>query len=167
MRIALIVAMDRNRVIGRGNELPWHLPADLAHFKRVTLGKPVLMGRRTFESIGRPLPGRHNIVVSGQPGYQAPGCTVVTDIEAGLDAAGGADELMVLGGSTLFEALLPRAGRLYLTLVETEVAGGDTWFPALDPSQWRETERTERDADDRNPFRLAFVTLERVRGEAV
>lgn len=163
MRIALIAAMDRNRVIGRDNTLPWHLPADLAFFKRMTLGKPVLMGRRTHESIGRPLPRRTNIVVSGQAHYDAPGCIVVPDLETGLATAEGADELMVIGGASLFEALLPRANRLYLTEVATDVVGGDTWFPAYEPAEWHVVEESRHPRDARNAYAMRFLVMERAR----
>lgn len=161
MEIALIAAMDRNRVIGREGGLPWHLPADLAFFKQATMGKPVLMGRRTYESIGRPLPGRTNIVVSGRPDFQAPGCAVVPTPDAGLRVAEGAAELMVLGGATLFRHFLDRADRLYLTEVETTVEDGDVWFPAIDRSHWRLIEETRHPADARNACPMRFVILER------
>jgi len=160
VRIALIAAMDRDRVIGRAGRLPWHLPADLAFFKRCTMGKPVIMGRKTHEAIGRPLPGRHNIVVSRDPGYHAPGCTCVTSLEAALAAAADAEEVMVIGGATLFEALLPRADRLYLTEVHAQV-GGDTRFPPLDRQAWVQTWQEGHDADARNPYAYTFRILER------
>jgi dihydrofolate reductase len=153
--------MDRNRLIGAEGRLPWHLPADLAHFKRVTMGKPVLMGRRTFESLGRSLPGRHNIVVSRDPGFRAEGCTVVASVEAGISAAGLAAEVMVIGGAALYAQCLDRADRLYLTLVDGALAG-DTFFPEWDPRQWREVERQDHAPDERNAFAYSFVTMERV-----
>jgi len=159
--ISLIAAMDRNRLIGADGRLPWHLPADLAHFKRVTMGKPVLMGRRTFESIGRPLPGRHNIIVSRDPAYRAEGCTVVHSVEAGLGGAGLAPEVMVIGGASLYAQCLARAHRLYLTLVDGAFAG-DTFFPAWDSRTWRELERQDHAPDERNPFAYSFVTMEKV-----
>ncbi|HEY5790823.1 MAG TPA: dihydrofolate reductase, partial [Gammaproteobacteria bacterium] len=129
MQLALIAALDRNRLIGRDNALPWHLPADLQHFKRLTLGKPVLMGRRTWESLGRPLPGRHNIVLSRDPAFRAEGATVVGSLDAALEAAGDAAEAMVIGGAAFYATMLPRARRLYLTEVDGEF-DGDAWFPA-------------------------------------
>ncbi|NIR60917.1 MAG: type 3 dihydrofolate reductase [Gammaproteobacteria bacterium] len=159
-RISLIVAMDRNDVIGRGNALPWHLPADLRHFRRLTLGKPVIMGRRTHESLGRPLPERTNIVISRDPGFRAPGCLVARALPEALDAAGAVPEVMVIGGAEVFEAALPRAARIYLTRVHAEVAG-DARFPRLDPAAWREIEREDHPADERNPYPYSFVTLER------
>jgi dihydrofolate reductase len=158
--ISIVVAMDRNRLIGRGNALPWHLPADLAHFKAVTLGKPILMGRKTYESIGRPLPGRHNIVITRNAGYAAPGCTVVSGVEAALAAAGEAPEVMLIGGAQLYAELLSRAGRIYLTRIDA-VFEGDAWFPALDAGEWRETECSVHAADERNPYPYSFLVLER------
>jgi dihydrofolate reductase len=159
--ISLIVAMDRNRLIGRGNALPWHLPADLAHFKSITMGKPIVMGRKTYESIGRPLPGRHNIVVSRNPDFSAPGCTVVASVDAALAAAGRVPEIMVIGGAQLYAEMLPRAQRIYLTRVEAAFEG-DAWFPALDTAVWRECQRAEHAPDDRNPCPYVFLVLERV-----
>ena len=159
--ISLIVAMDRNRLIGRGNALPWHLPADLAHFKSITMGKPIVMGRKTYESIGRPLPGRHNIVISRNPDFSAPGCTVVASVDAALAAAGDVPEIMVIGGAQLYAELLPRAQRIYLTRVDA-VFEGDAWFPALDARVWRECQHAEHAPDDRNPHAYAFLVLERV-----
>jgi len=120
VKIAIVVAMDDNRVIGRDNQLPWHLPADLRHFRQVTIGKPVLMGRKTHESIGRPLPERTNIVVTRDRSYEAPGCILVHSIESALKAAGDRREVMVIGGADFYRQLLPKADRLYLTLVHAE-----------------------------------------------
>ncbi len=163
MRISLIVAMDRGRLIGRDNDLPWRLPDDLAHFKRLTRGKPVVMGRKTYASIGRPLPERTNIVVSRSPGFAPAGVTVVGDLDAALAAAAatGAEEVMIMGGETLYRALLPRADRLYLTEVQGRFEG-DAWFPAIPASEWRETEREHHPADARHAQAFDFVTLERV-----
>ena len=162
-RLAMIAAMARNRVIGRDNQLPWHISADLKHFKRTTLGKPIVMGRKTFESIGRPLPGRTNIVVSRQPGYQPEGVTVASSAEAAVQKAeeaalkDGVDEVMVIGGEQLYRTLLPWARRLYLTEVECEVEG-DAWFPSLTQADWQELER-ERARE--GEWRFSFVVLER------
>ena len=154
--------MDRNRVIGRDNRLPWRLPADLAYFKRVTLGRPVIMGRRTWESIGRPLPGRHNIVVSRNPDYRAPGATVVASLREAWQAAGDADEACVIGGTSLFAEALPQADRIHLTEVEAEVPG-DTFFPEFDRQEWRETEIGRHAADARNAYPIRILRLERKR----
>jgi len=159
-RITLVAAMARNRVIGRDNALPWHLPADLAHFKRLTLDKPIVMGRRTWESLPGLLPRRRHIVISSDPGYRADGCEVVTSPAAALAAAGNAPEVMVVGGASIYAALLPRATHLALTLVDADVPG-DVQFPAWSPGAWRELERVHRPADERNTYALDFLLLER------
>ncbi len=160
MRIALIVAMAENRVIGRNNQLPWRIPADLRHFKALTLGKPVIMGRKTYESIGRPLPGRDNIVVTADSGYQAEGCQVVHSVVQALEAAGSCEEAMIIGGANLYRQTLENADRLYLTLVKAEPEG-DTWFPEIELQQWREIERQAHTADESNEYDYDFVVLER------
>jgi dihydrofolate reductase len=160
VRRSLVVAMSRNRVIGRDNQLPWRLPADLAFFKRITLGHPVIMGRRTYESIGKPLPGRLNIVVSSQRDFAAPGCTVVRSMEAAYAAAGDAREVAVIGGSSIFEAALPEADTIYLTEVDAEVPG-DVFFPPFDRSQWSETELERHPADPRHAHPFRILRLER------
>jgi dihydrofolate reductase len=159
--ITLVVAMAANRVIGRENRLPWHLPADLAHFRQVTIGKPILMGRKTHESIGRALPGRINIVVTRDAAYTAPGCVVVHSIERALEAAGVHGEVMVIGGMDLYWQLLPRAGRINLTLIHAEFEG-DALFPELVESEWREVERTDCAPDEKNPWPYSFIRLDRV-----
>jgi dihydrofolate reductase len=160
---SLVVAKARNGVIGRDNRLPWRLPADLAYFKRVTMGHPVIMGRRTWESIGKPLPGRLNIVVSRNRAYKAEGATVVGSLEEAWRAAGDAEEACVIGGTSLFAESLPQADRIHLTEVEADVEG-DTWFPEFDRSQWteREVARQARDERHEHPFRI--LVLERRRG---
>lgn len=163
MLLSLVAAMDRDRLIGRGGGLPWHLPADLAHFKRVTMGKPVIMGRHTYESIGRPLPGRRNIVVTRRADYAAEGCTVVTRLLAALDAAGDAPEAMIIGGASLYAEVLPLAGRMYLSLIDATFEG-DTWFPVYDPSEWEEVASEQRVPDEKNPYAMRFVTLDRRTG---
>lgn len=157
--ISFVVAMARNGVIGKDNQLPWRLPADLRHFKAVTMGKPIIMGRKTYDSIGRPLPGRTNIVVTRDPAYQAEGCVVAHSIEAGLVAAGDAEEVMVIGGADFYRQLLSRADRIYLTLIDAEVEG-DTWFPELDTARWHERSREDHVADADNPFPYSFIVLE-------
>jgi len=163
MRLALIAAMAGNRVIGRDNQLPWRLSADLRHFKALTMGKPVIMGRNTHESIGKPLPGRSNIVVTRDPHYRAPGCQVVHSLEQALQAAAGHAEVMVIGGAELYRQTLQRADRLYLTLVKAEVQG-DALFPELDWSRWRELQRESHPADTSNEYDYDFVVLERISG---
>jgi len=163
MRRSLVVAVVRNGVIGRDNTLPWRLPDDFAHFKRVTMGHPVIMGRRTYESIGKPLPGRTNIVVTRQPGFRAPGCIVVRSLDDAWKAAEraeGADEACVVGGTSLFEESLPTADVIHLTEVEADVEG-DTYFPPFDRSRWRETEVVRHLADARHEYPFRIVRLER------
>ena len=164
MKIALIAAVAANGVIGQDNSLPWHLPEDLKAFKRITLGKPVIMGRKTYESIGRPLPGRTNIVLSRQPDWAPPGVLVATDLDQALDLAGqagGEGEVMVIGGEQIYRQALPRADRLYLTLVDREVPG-DTCFPAVDSAQWREVSRQPGQAAADN-ISFVFVIWDRVK----
>jgi len=162
MIISLIWAMADNRVIGNRNHLPWKLPADMRWFRRHTLGKPVVMGRRTFESFGgRPLPDRLNIVVSRDPAYQAEGAMVAGSIDAALAAAKNAPEVMVIGGQSFYEQTLPLAKRLYMTLVHGRFEG-DAWFPPFDLTRWKEVVREEHPADERNPWPCTFVILERL-----
>jgi dihydrofolate reductase len=163
VRRSLVVAMARNGVIGRDNALPWRLPADLAHFKKVTMGHPIVMGRRTYESIGKPLPGRKNIVVTRNRDFQAPGCVVVASLEAAWQAAGDAQEVCVIGGTTLFEETLPVADVIHLTEVEADVEG-DTWFPPFDRGQWSEKEIARHEADARHAYPIRILELNRRRG---
>lgn len=157
---SLVVAMARNRVIGRDNQLPWRLPADLAYFKQVTMGHPIIMGRRTWESIGRPLPGRQNIVVTRQRDYQAAGCTVVGSLDQAWAAAGDAGEVCVIGGTSIFAEALPSADRIHLTEVDAEVPG-DTYFPPFDRSEWVEREVSRQPVDARHEYAFRIVVLER------
>lgn len=162
MRISLVVAMDRQRVIGVAGGLPWHLPADLRHFRAITMGKPIVMGRRTYESINRALPGRRNIVVSRNRQWPTPpGCEVAHSLEHALELTSSSGEVMIIGGAALYRAALARAQRIYLTEVNADVPG-DVHFPPIAPEQWRETERVEHPADDRNAYPLSFVVLERI-----
>lgn len=161
-RIAVVAALARNRVIGRGNRLPWHLPDDLRHFKRLTSGRAIVMGRRTWESLPGLLPDRAHVVVTRDPAYRAQGAQVVHSLDAALAAAGG-EEVFVVGGAELYALALPRAVRLHLTLVDAEVEG-DAFFPEIDPAQWREVAREPHAADERHAYPFAFVTLERVAG---
>lgn len=163
MKISLILAMGRNRVIGRDNQLPWHMPADLAHFKVTTMGKPVLMGRKTWESIGKALPGRLNIVLTGQVGFEAEGATVVNSIDDAIVVCGSADELMVIGGAGVYLALLPRAQKIYLTLIDEDF-DGDTFFPQLDEQGWLEEAREDHASDEKNPYDYSFRLLAKVAG---
>ena len=161
MRLTAVVAATENDVIGRDNGMPWHLPADLKHFKDVTLGKPVLMGRRTYEAIGRPLPGRRNLVLSRDAEFRAAGVEVVHTLEEAITAAGDVPELMIIGGAALYALALPRTGRVHLTRLHMTV-DGDAFFPLLPHSEWRETSRSpRRPADERNACDMSFLTLER------
>lgn len=160
MIISLIAAMDENRVIGRDNALPWRLPADMRHFRELTMGKPLLMGRKTFESIGKALPGRRNIILTRDPDFRAPDCEVARTLDEALAAGAGSDELMVLGGADLFAQLLPRASRLYLTEIHASFSG-DAWFPEFSRQEWAEVERIRHAADEKNPYAYSFVTWER------
>lgn len=160
---SLVVAMARNRVIGRDNQLPWRLPADLAYFKRVTLGHPVVMGRHTYESIGKSLPGRLNIVVSRNPAFRAPGCTVVGSLAEAWTVAGDATEVSVIGGTSLFAEALPIADRIHLTEIDADVPG-DTWFPEFDRAEWTEHEVSRHPPDERHSYPFRIVVLERKRG---
>jgi dihydrofolate reductase len=162
-KLSLIAAMAENRVIGRDNQLPWRLPADLQHFKRLTLGKPIVMGRKTWESLPGLLPERPHIVITSNPDYQANGCAVVNSIDQALKAAGDVEEIMIVGGAAFYEQMLPMADHLYLTIVHTEV-DGDAFFPDYDASQWQEREREAHHADERNPFDYTFLTLDRISG---
>lgn len=159
-RISFVVAMAQNRVIGRDNQLPWHLPADLAHFKRLTLGKPVVMGRRVYDSIGRPLPGRHNIVLSRNPDLRIEGCTVVHSPEAAIAAAGAVEEIAVIGGEQIYRLFLPLVDIVHLTEVEADVPG-DTFFPELPAAEWKVVAEERRAADEKNPYPLRFVSYAR------
>ena len=160
MLIAIIAAMDRNRLIGDGERLPWRLPADLRRFRALTMGKPIIMGRRTHESIGRVLPGRKNIVLSRALGFEPPGCVVVRDLDEAISVCDGADELMVIGGAQIYAEALPRTHRMYLTLLDGSFSG-DTWFPDYDQQQWREISRENHQADADSPCAFSFVDLER------
>ena len=161
-RLVGVVAMAANGVIGRDGGLPWRLPDDLKRFKAITMGKPILMGRRTCESLGRPLAGRENIVLTRDRGWSAPGFRVVHSLDEALAAAGGATELMVIGGAEIYALAWPRLDRLELTAVHADVEG-DTRLEALDPSEWREVARERHAADERHALAFSFVTFERRR----
>ena len=160
VHLSIISAMDDNRLIGRDNALPWHLPADLAFFKRTTLNKPVLMGRKTFESIGRPLPGRRNIIISRNPAYLKEGCETCTDIDSALELVAHSEEAMLIGGSSLYRQTLDMAKNLYITEIHGKFTG-DSWFPEISPDDWKEVWREEHEGDEKNPFAYAFVRYAR------
>jgi len=167
MKLALIVAMAKNHVIGINNNLPWHLSEDLKYFKRVTMGKPIIMGRKTFESIGKPLPGRTNIVVTRNANYQVEGVKVVHSLKAAMELCesiaviDGCEEAMVIGGAELYQQALPLADYLYLTEVHAEVEG-DAFFPEFDRSDWQEIARENFRAVEPNPYNYSFMVLEKI-----
>ncbi len=168
MRIALIVAMARNRVIGRNNALPWHLPGDLRYFRQITMGKPVIMGRKTWDSIGRPLPGRTNVVITRNAEWSVPvGAARVESLDAALVKADaqaeldGVDEVMIIGGGQIYAEALALVDRLYVTQVHAEVAG-DAYFPVVNWDEWEEIGREDFSASDNNPYDYSFVIYQRL-----
>ena len=160
-RICLIAAVAANRVIGRNNTLPWHLPADLKRFKALTMGYPVVMGRKTHESIGRPLPGRRNLVITRNRAYSAPGCELVHSLDEAIAACRGAQEIFVIGGAELYRESLPRAHRLEFTEIRAEFEG-DATFPEFSLAQWRESAREIHSDEAGIPFRYEFARYERM-----
>jgi dihydrofolate reductase len=152
--------MDLNRIIGLNYTLPWRLPADLKYFKAITMGKPIVMGRKTHDSIGRALPGRENVVLSREAGYQAQGCTVLGSLEEVYQRFAGTDEIMIMGGADLYAQTLGKAKRIYLTEVHAEVKG-DTYLPEFDREAWEEIQRQDFKKDEKNQFDYSFVILER------
>ncbi|WP_322803538.1 type 3 dihydrofolate reductase [Vibrio alfacsensis] len=159
MIISMIAAMADNRIIGKDNQMPWHLPADFAWFKRSTMGKPVVMGRKTYDSIGRPLPGRLNIVISRDASLSIEGVTTVTSIEQALEAAGSVEEVMIIGGGAIYAACLPMANKLYVTHIEAEVEG-DTQFPQWS-NDFKEIYSEAYQADEKNAYNMRFTILEK------
>ncbi|MFM8342169.1 MAG: dihydrofolate reductase [Methylomonas sp.] len=166
MKISLIVAMASNRAIGLDGQMPWHLSADLKHFKQVTMGAPIVMGRKTFAAIGRPLPGRRNLVVSRNPDYWPSGCDVFTDINSALQACGDWDEVFIIGGATLYQALLPYADYLYLTEIHRAFEA-DTFFPDFDRQVWQEVARQDIDNDASVDFSYSFLKLANLQKQAI
>lgn len=158
--ISIIVAASENNVIGAAGELPWRLSEDLKHFKAITMGKPIVMGRKTWDSIGRPLPGRQNVIVTRQAEFAAAGCDVVASKDEAIAVANGAEEVMVIGGSQVYELFLPDTTRLYLTRVHTDIEG-DAFFPEISASEWRLVRDELHLADERNAFDYSFRTYER------
>lgn len=158
--VSIIVAVAENGVIGKKNALPWYLPADLKRFKEMTTGKPIIMGRTTYESIGKPLPDRLNIVLSSDMNLKIAGCVVVYSVEEALGAARDFPEVMVIGGASIYRQFLPLARRMYLTRVRHN-AEGDIYFPKFNQNEWQEISRDDFKADDKNPYDYSFLTLER------
>jgi dihydrofolate reductase len=159
--ISLLVAMDKNNLIGRDNDLPWRLPADLAYFKRVTMGHSIIMGRKTFDSIGRPLPGRENIIITRNKEYMAKGCKVIHSTNEVLEMDEKDKELFVIGGAEIFKELLPFADRLYLTEID-DVFYGDTYFPEFSLQDWKVVSSEKGPKDEKNPYDYTFVVYERI-----
>lgn len=164
MPLNFIAAMAKNRVIGINNQLPWHLPADFAWFKQHTMGHTLIMGRRTFDSIGRPLPGRRNIVVSRNENWFAEGCEVFASLAAALARCTPMEQIFVIGGASLFAEALPNADRLYITEVDA-APEGDSFFPALNSEMWQEESREHRAADEKNIYAMDFVILHRIKAD--
>lgn len=163
-RLSAVVAMGENRVIGQNNRLPWHLPADLKHFKTITEGHPIIMGRKTYESIGRPLPNRINIILTHQTQFQAADCIVASTLEEALSQLSNLDqEIFIIGGAQIFQQFLPQITRIYLTIIHHEFAG-DTFFSPLSNEEWVEKERKKYGADTQNPYDYSFLILDRVEG---
>ncbi len=162
MRLSLIVAMDRKRAIGRDGRIPWRLSGDMRFFKTTTMGKPIIMGRKTWESLGRPLPGRRNIVITRDRDYVAEGAEVVHSPEAALALVATEPEAMVIGGAEIYRLFLPRADRIYLTRVDTEVAHADAWFPELDAGEWEEDLLGVFSADEKNSSDYSIALLKGV-----
>lgn len=162
MNISIIVAMASNRAIGLDNRIPWHLSADLKKFKAITMGSPIVMGRKTYESIGQPLHGRMNIIISRNPNYQIKGCLVFNNVEKAIEAYQHYNEIFVIGGASLYQSMLPQANRLYLTQIN-KAFEGDTFFPVIKEKDWREIAHKGCAEDDIVDFSYSFVTLERKR----
>jgi dihydrofolate reductase len=161
--ISFIVAMDKNRLIGKGNQLPWHLPEDLKFFKRVTMGHPIIMGRKTHESIGKPLPGRENIIITRDRGYSKEGCTIIhSPSEISQFDEKGEEELFVIGGAEIFKEVFPIADRLYVTLIDHEFAG-DTYFPEFNENDWQLVSTEKGIKDEKNSFDYSFVVYDRIK----
>lgn len=160
MLLSIIVAMDRKGVIGMENKLPWRLSADLKNFKKITMGKPIVMGRKTHESIGRILPGRENVVITRDTSYMAKDCTVLHSLECAYAKYKQLDEIMIMGGAELYSQTLEQSDRIYLTEVHADCEG-DTFFPVFDRSEWKEVQRQDHRADEMNEFDYSFVVLER------
>lgn len=154
--LSLITAMDSNRLIGNNNSLPWHLPADLAFFKATTMGKPVIMGRKTFASIGKALPGRQNIVVTRDCNFDAPDCEVAGSIDTAITLVDDTEEVMLIGGASLYQQTIDVADIIYLTLIHHEFKG-DTWFPEINPEFWELVSQDDFEADEKNPFAYSLV----------
>lgn len=158
--------MDKNRLIGKGGDMPWHIPSDLKYFKRVTMGKPVIMGRKTFDSLGKPLPGRPNIVVTRNKDWSVEGVQVASSLEEAFDLAKehSTEEIMVVGGASLCAQAMPSTDRLFLTIIDHEFEGGDTWLKSYEADEWHEVSREEHDESGEGGYRYTYYVLERSKG---
>lgn len=157
MTVSIIVAISQNHAIGKNNQLLWHMPKDLKHFKDITSGRTIIMGRKTFDSVGKPLPNRRNIVVTRQE-IQIPGCEVVKSIDEGLALCAGEDEVFIGGGAEIYKQAMDKTNRIYLTIIH-HYFEADTFFPEIDYSKWKEVSRGDFDADEKNPYPYSFITL--------
>ncbi len=166
MTISIIVAMGNNRAIGKDNRLLWHLPADLKYFKNTTMGKPVLMGRKTFESVGKPLPGRKNIIISGKKDFRAPGCVTAGTIEEAIEKSKPAEEIFIAGGGEIYSQSMPLTNKLYVTKVSYSPEA-DTFFPEINPEIWKLIKCTGHKADEKNSYDMRFMVYERIRNSSV
>ncbi len=168
MRISMVMAMDSNRLIGKDGGMPWHISADLQYFKRITMGKPMIMGRKTYESIGKPLPGRQSIVVSRNPDWAAAQVQVASSLEGAIELAQQHDacEMMVIGGAALCQLAMPHIERLYLTVIDHEFEGGDTWLSSFETSDWVNISQQSIDETDQGGYRFTYHVLERANAEA-
>jgi dihydrofolate reductase len=160
MKISIIVAMTCDRVIGKNGTMPWHLPAEIKYFKWVTMGKPIVMGRKTFDSFARVLPGRQNIVITGDPSFKFEGVDVVHSVDEALAIAGNGEEIMIIGGSDLYRQTMERADRVYLTLIDADIEG-DTFFPEINFNDWREVENVFCPGNEKNVYSMRFLVLDR------
>ena len=160
MIISFVAAMGKNKVIGKNNSLPWTMPADMKRFKELTMNKPIIMGRKTYESIGKPLPKRTNIIITRDENYEAEGCIVAHSVEEALNVAKNSEEVMVIGGSQIYKLFFPMANKIYLTIIEHDFEG-DAYFPKYDVIEWKETDYEEHEKDAENPYDYIFLTLER------
>lgn len=159
MTVSIVVAIAENHAIGKDNKLLWHLPKDLKHFKEITTDGTVIMGRKTYDSVGKPLPNRRNIIITRQQ-IEIAGCEVVNSLQAALDLCQGLEEVFIVGGAEIYKQAMPLTDRIYLTIVHQKFEG-DTYFPEIKPDTWRETERADHEADEKNAFPFSFITLER------
>jgi dihydrofolate reductase len=160
MKISLVVAFDENYLIGNQNKLPWHLPADLKHFKEITMGHYMLMGRKTYESIGKPLPGRTSVIITHNPGFRASGCIIATSLSDAIKKCGNEGEVFIIGGAQVFQEAIKIATHLYATVIHN-IFEGDTWFPAPDMLTWKETSREKHEPDEKNKWAYTFINYER------